>query len=118
MSPRRPRKVTDLPDWLRDLRGYDDVAPQLPDMDTLPSTPAAGEPWEIHYRLDADLDAVLEQVDPLVLLASMAYASARLEDGIGRMVRLCRSHGASWTQIGEILDMTKQSAWARYSNED
>ena len=116
VSPRRPRTAAELPEWLRELPGYDEIAPQLPDLDAIEHEP--GKPFELHYVLDDDLDAVFEQVHPLVLLASMAYLAARVEDGIGKMVRMCRQHGASWTQIGEVLDMTKQSAWAKYSNED
>jgi hypothetical protein len=34
------------------------------------------------------------------------------------VVRVCRDNGKSWTQIGEVLGVSKQAAWERFSGED
>jgi hypothetical protein len=33
-------------------------------------------------------------------------------------VHVCRANGKSWTQIGEVLGVSKQAAWERFSGED
>ena len=57
-------------------------------------------------------------VDPLVMLACLGYGVGRVEDKMTDVVETCRDVGKSWTQIGEVLGMTKQSAWERFSGED
>ena len=65
-------------------------------------------PWD-HVH---DVDHVL------ATLPRVAKASAQVEDNLVGWVRRARTLGASWARIGEALDMTRQSAWERFSGED
>ena len=114
MTPRRTRPA--FPEWLRDRRGYDAIAAQLPEE----VHEYTGEgPWNFQLTLPANLREVVEnEIDPLVLLAVMNFLVSQADDGINVLVRLCRDLGASWTQIGEVLGMSKQAAWERFSGEE
>lgn len=64
--------------------------------------------WEhIH-----DIEAVL------ATLPRMAKASAQVEENLVGWVRRARALGASWARIGDALEMTRQSAWERFSGEE
>jgi ClpX C4-type zinc finger len=65
-------------------------------------------PWE---RV-TDLDEVLR------LLPQVAAAGAQAEENLAQWVRKARSLGATWSRIGEVLGMTRQSAWERFSGEE
>lgn len=124
MATRRSRRRPEFPDWLRERRGFDAVAGALPvNPDTgeiEEAEPYVGDgPWEFRLSLPANLREVAEnEVDPLILLAMMSFGVAQAEDGIAVLVRLCRDMGASWTQIGDVLGMSKQAAWERFSGEE
>lgn len=47
-------------------------------------------------------------------LADLGRAAATVRSGIERRVRRLRNHGASWTDIGRALGITKQAAQQRY----
>jgi hypothetical protein len=50
------------------------------------------------------------------LTDSVSAALARAVDKLQRhLVKQARSSGCTWTEIGESLGMTKQSAWERFS---
>ena len=74
--------------------------------------------WHVNMTVPADLNGVAELVDPLVTLACLGYGAGRVEGKMTDVVQTCRDVGKSWTQIGEVLGMTKQSAWERFSGED
>lgn len=112
---RYPRKMNDLPDWIRELEGFDHVAGALPDADL---GGHAGDAWQVSMTLPKDLSAAVEDTDPVVILVMLAYGLARFEDKIAEAVDLCRESGKSWTQIGEALGTSKQAAWERFSGED
>lgn len=57
-------------------------------------------------------------VDPLVLLVALGDGAAKVDDKISELVARCRTAGKSWTEIGQALGITKQSAWEKYSGED
>jgi hypothetical protein len=65
-------------------------------------------PWE----RDVPLDEVLAN------LAPVAAAGAQAEENLGAWVAKARRLGATWTQIGGALEMTRQSAWERFSGEE
>ena len=48
----------------------------------------------------------------------MAAGGRRAEEHLTYWVRKARSQGATWAQIGTALDMTRQSAWERFSGEE
>ena len=43
--------------------------------------------------------------------------AARVENKIFEVVRVCRVHVKSWTQISEIIRVSKQAAWERFSDK-
>jgi ClpX C4-type zinc finger protein len=56
--------------------------------------------------------------DLLGHLPRVAEAAAQVESQLGAWVRLARQRGITWTRIGTALDMTRQSAWERFSGEE
>ena len=60
-------------------------------------------------RPDDELLASLTKVQAVV-----SQADAAVHD----YVDLLRSRGISWTRIGQVLGVSKQAAWERFSGED
>ena len=56
--------------------------------------------------------------DLLATLPRIAAASASVERQLSIWVRQARSRGITWTRIGSAMDMTRQSAWERFSGEE
>ena len=56
--------------------------------------------------------------EPLDGLREACRVTAALDKLTRESVRRARAAGHSWTQIGEALGVTKQTAWERYSEED
>ncbi len=108
-----PSSPDDLPAWMRDLPGFPSVTDQMVDRAGMDRT----ADWEASMRLPADW-AESADTDSLVVLVGLAFGAARVEEKLTEVVSVCRQQGKSWTQIGEALGMTKQSAWARFSGED
>lgn len=106
-----PRGPEDLPAWFAGLPHASAVTEQLIDSDP------DGDVFRVSVEL-AEADLAAQGTDPLVVLVGLAFAAARLEDKLTDVVRVCRTRGKSWTQIGEALGMTKQSAWSRFSGEE
>ena len=55
------------------------------------------------------------------LIATMVRVSSlrhQVDRAVGRIARLLRARGVTWTVIGGALGITKQSAWERFSGED
>ena len=50
-------------------------------------------------------------------LAPVAAGGAQVERNLGAWVTKARSLGATWSQIGQALGVTRQSAWERFSRE-
>jgi len=111
-----PKAIEELPEWVAELKGYEVVVPALPDR--AEHDPAARTAWQVSMALPLDASSATDDIDPLVMLVMLAYGRARVEDKIFEVVRVCRESGKSWTQIGEILGVTKQAAWERFSGED
>ena len=74
--------------------------------------------WQVNLALPPDVSTATNDIDPLVMLVMLAYGRARVDDKMFEVVRVCRENGKSWTQIGEILGVSKQAAWERFSGED
>lgn len=75
-------------------------------------------------RLDAERDdeqmrvkVELGAADPLGQLRGLRAADKQLEVWQREAIARAREHGASWSQIGDALGITKQAAWKLY-NED
>ena len=112
--PRYPRSPDELPAWLAELPGWNDISAHLPDITV---TPSSSDRFEMRSHIIID-SSTSSDVHPLVGLAALVYNAARLDDAISIMVQKTRYAGASWTQIGDVLGITKQAAWERYSGED
>ena len=53
--------------------------------------------------------------EPLDRLCETAHAARALEKLQRDLVNRARASGTSWTEIGESLGTSKQSAWERFS---
>src|SRR5262245_26020793 len=120
-----PPSLTDPPDWLRELPGFemfrqretDDGITFFPDgIDETTELP--GGMWRVTMIMPVDLALTEGSIDPLVLLATIAHGAAKVDDKLQELVAFARRHGKSWTEIGQALGTTKQSAWERFSGED
>ncbi|MGP8000333.1 MAG: ClpX C4-type zinc finger protein [Streptosporangiaceae bacterium] len=78
----------------------------MPQQSTDP--PPRVAPWEHDVPLD----------DILASLPRVAAAGRQAEEHLTHWVRKARSMGATWARIGAALDMTRQSAWERFSGEE
>jgi ClpX C4-type zinc finger len=87
-------------------------------VDILASQPeiTASEPSEMPKP--ASWEERVSDDDLLATLPKIANASASVEQQLGLWVRQARSRGITWTRIGAALDMTRQSAWERFSGEE
>jgi ClpX C4-type zinc finger len=61
-----------------------------------------------------------DQSDEELIQAMVRIASLRhhVDRAVGRVARLLRTRGVTWTAIGAALGITRQSAWERFSGED
>jgi ClpX C4-type zinc finger len=51
-------------------------------------------------------------------LPRIAAVAAQVEGSLTTWVRRVRGRGVSWARIGEALQMTRQSAWERFSDRE
>lgn len=65
-------------------------------------------PWEQEMTLEEILAA----------LPRVAAAGQQAQEYLTHWVRKARSLGATWARIGAALNMTRQSAWERFSGEE
>lgn len=72
-----------------------------------------GHGRNIRVRAAGDCDS-----EPLDGLREACRVSTALNKLTRELVARARETGHSWTQIGEALGVTKQTAWERYSGED
>ena len=111
MVRKRPiRSADDLPDWMKELRGFASITGQAS------SSTAAASEWHLSLALPADLSEV--DIDPILILCGLALGAEQLDQKIEEVARFCRGAGSSWTQIGAALGVSKQAAWEQFSGED
>lgn len=102
----------------------DSLDPQLDDVpDSRPDLPAAVLLRILDGYRDQDLAHVLgtgapPEISPLEALCAARLLVADLTGCYGWLVRDARAAGASWSQIGAALGMSKQSAWGTYRDAD
>lgn len=65
-------------------------------------------PWDQVGSLD----------EVLTNLPRVAAAGRQVERNLAGWVRKARSQGATWAQVGNVLGMTRQSAWERFSGDE
>jgi len=51
---------------------------------------------------------------PLESIAKLCRESFRIEKALTELVLAARDGGSSWSEIGQALGTTKQSAWRRF----
>lgn len=82
-------------------------------LDSAPEQPEdAAPPAELTYWQSMTDQQLLDQ------LPKIAAVAAQVEGSLTVWVRRVRSRGVSWARIGEALDMTRQSAWERFSDRE
>jgi ATP-dependent Clp protease ATP-binding subunit ClpX len=54
----------------------------------------------------------------LGLLPRIAGVSAQTDASLQRLVIVLRGRGVTWARIGAALQITRQSAWERFSGEE
>ncbi len=69
---------------------------------------------------DAELPYWQAMTDQQLLdhLPKIARVADQVEGSLTTWVRRVRSRGVAWARIGEALDMTRQSAWERFSDRE
>lgn len=69
--------------------------------------------WE--FKLHLQFPAERLQNEPLLVASRLANSIDFLEDALHKVVTTAQERGHSWSEIGEALGITKQSAWRRFS---
>ena len=54
----------------------------------------------------------------LALLPRIASVTAQTEASLQRLVTVLRGRGVTWARVGAALQITRQSAWERFSGEE
>lgn len=72
----------------------------------------AGEPTRDFPSEDSLSDAAL-----LDKMAAIAASRDQVEDAVKARVQSLRKRGVTWVRIGEVLGISRQSAWERFSTD-
>jgi ATP-dependent Clp protease ATP-binding subunit ClpX len=64
-----------------------------------------------------DWDGMSDE-DLLAEMGRVHLSHERVDRAVTAIVRRLRARGISWARIGEVLGMTRQSAWERFSGEE
>jgi ClpX C4-type zinc finger protein len=76
-----------------------------------------GDPSDSDARLSAWEDELTDE-QILDQLPRLAAAAAQTEAGLQRLVSVLRGRRVTWARIGTALQITRQSAWERFSGEE
>jgi hypothetical protein len=68
-------------------------------------------------QLPAREEAMTDE-EILGLLPRIASVSAQTDASLQRLVTVLRDRGVTWARIGAALQITRQSAWERFSGEE
>jgi hypothetical protein len=68
-------------------------------------------------QLPAREEAMTDE-EILALLPRIASVSEQTDASLQRLVTVLRSRGVTWARIGAALQITRQSAWERFSGEE
>ena len=63
-------------------------------------------------------EAAMTDEEILALLPRIASVSAQTDASLQRLVTVLRGRGVTWARIGAALQVTRQSAWERFSGEE
>lgn len=61
-------------------------------------------------------DRALAKADYRTAVLDLDAARAHCDEALKLAVRAWRSTGASWQEIGDVLGITRQAAWQRFSS--
>jgi ClpX C4-type zinc finger len=75
------------------------------------------KPSEPGRQLPAGEDAMTDE-EILDLLPRIASVGTQTEASLQRLVAILRSRRVTWARIGAALQITRQSAWERFSGEE
>ena len=79
----------------------------------------AGGTWSFEQRLlPAGGEALSEMGWSVGLSAGIAAVGAQTEASLQRLVAILRERRVTWARIGAALQITRQSAWERFSGEE
>lgn len=70
--------------------------------------------WAV--RLNLEINEGLDE--PLAVISGIVDSSEGIESALREWVRIARSEGHSWQDIGDALQVTRQSAWERFRDID
>ena len=76
-----------------------------------------GQPSRLPKARLPDWDAMTDE-QILDLLPRMAAVGAQTEASLQRLVTILRERRVTWARIGAALQITRQSAWERFSGEE
>lgn len=76
----------------------------------------ADKTWEFKLHLRIPIQRL--ESEPLEVARTFARSVALLEENLGKAVQSARAKGHSWSEIGEALETTKQSAWQRFASPE
>jgi hypothetical protein len=68
-------------------------------------------------QLPAREEAMTDE-EILALLPRIASVSEQTDASLQRLVTVLRGRGVTWARIGAALQITRQSAWERFSGEE
>lgn len=80
-------------------------------------TPESAKTQGDSPRRLAPWEQVRSVEEVLAVLPDVAAAGLQVEEHLLEWIRKARSLGASWARVGEALQITRQSAWERFSGE-
>ena len=63
-------------------------------------------------------EAAMTDEEILALLPRISSVSAQTAASLQRLVTVLRGRGVTWARIGAALQITRQSAWERFSGEE
>lgn len=104
-----------VPEWARELPGLGRILKFEP----LPEFTSGA--WTIQLALPNDMSEIETEpllTDPLLLIMVGSLKMRELDEKMFELVAMARRQGRSWTEIGQALGVTKQTAWTKYSGED
>ena len=68
-------------------------------------------------QIPVDLEQLPDE-ELIALMVRVHESHDSVDRSVQQIVAVLRGRNVSWTRIGEALNMTKQSAWQRFSGED
>lgn len=81
---------------------------------TTKASDGAADKVKVEVTLGVEGDA---ERNPLAVIRGISTGMRRLEEPLRDAVQLAREQRRTWTEIGDALGVTRQSAWERFGND-